>query len=42
MKIILPNIACTRQVGFVPPNGVDSMFEHFPSNQLRLISPTCG
>jgi hypothetical protein len=27
--------------GFVPPKGVDSVLEHFPSNQLCLIPPTC-
>jgi hypothetical protein len=37
-----PNNACTRQVGFAPPKGVDTVLEGFPSNQLRLVPPTCG
>ena len=31
-----PNNARTRQVGFASPNGVDSVLEHFPSNQRHL------
>jgi hypothetical protein len=28
--------------GFVPPKGVDSVLEHFPSNQRHLVPPTWG
>jgi hypothetical protein len=37
-----PNTACTRQVGFTQPKRVDSVLEHFPSNQHHLVPPTCG
>jgi len=37
-----PNIACTRQMGFAPLKGVYSVLKHFPSNQFRLVPPTCG
>jgi hypothetical protein len=40
--LLAPNKACTRQVGFVPPKGVDSELEKFPSNQPQLVPPTCG
>jgi hypothetical protein len=29
-------------VGFAPPKGVDSVLKQIPSNQLRLVPPTCG
>ena len=32
----------TRQVGFVPSKGVDSVLEQTPSKQFCLVPPTCG
>jgi len=45
---MLPNTACTWQVGFSPSKGVDSALEHFPSKvaSIRLeLTPhqlACG
>lgn len=37
-----PNTACSRQVGFAPLKGVDSMLKHFPAKQCHLVPPTRG
>jgi len=37
-----PNTACTRQVGFAPPKGVDSVLEQIPSNQRCSVPSTYG
>jgi len=34
--------ANTRQVGFAPLKGVDSVLEQIPPNQVHLVPPTCG
>jgi hypothetical protein len=30
-----------RQVGFVPPKGVDSVLQQIPLNQFHLVPPAC-